>query len=333
MDVWDDDFREPTEDERTARRVVALAIALTNARRPVTTSHIRIDFYPELGDEAFRKAYQRDRARLGATGLSVVRHDLPTGEAAWQIDKDASFVGGSDLTPEDALYLDCLLLPLAADPTLPFAHDLRLALTKIDRSFSGDSVAPIPPEARVRNRQLERLETCLSHRHAARVSYERSDGSRTDRTIVPLGLFHLRSTTYLVASRLLDQTDGKHLQEPHVYNLDRFHSVREIANKTYPMPPDFSVRDYIRLPFQLGPTIYEAEFCVPAGRLTDVRKSVANRGIWRDENGTMFVRLAVADEEAAGAWAIAEGLRPTMPESLVSEWNRRLQTSAEEGVR
>ncbi len=332
MDTWDDEFREPTEDERTARRVVALAIALSNARRPVTTIRIRDDFYSDLSDEAFRKAYQRDRARLSSTGLSIVRRDLPTGETAWQIDKDVSYVGSNDLTPEDALYLDCLLLPLASDPSLPFAHDLRLALTKIDRAFSGDPVAHIPPEARNRNRQLEQLETCLSHHHAARVSYERADGSRTDRIIVPLGLFNLRNTAYLVASRPSDNPEGDQpLDEAHVYNLNRFHSVREINTKTYPIPSDFRVRDYIRLPFQLGPTLYEAEFDVPPSRLDDVRKSVGTHGIWLD--GARLVRLQVSDEDAASAWSIAEGVRPTRPETLVNAWRGRLRAAAEGSTR
>lgn len=316
MDAWDDSFREPTEDERTARRMAALAVRLINARHPVTTATIREEFYPSLADEAFRKAYRRDRERLASTGIVVTRADLPTGDAAWQIDEGTSFVRNSELTPEDALVLDCLLLPIAADPSFPYANDLRIALTKIDRSFVETSAPAIPPDARSRSKQLSQIEGCMVRRHAAQVTYERADGSRTTRSIIPYGLFPLRNTTYLVAARLNDEV----VEEPHVYNMDRMRSVRELKRVTYPIPADFDVRDFVKLPFQLGPRLYVATFEVPPHRMADVREHVAQRGTW--EGNT--VSVDVANEDAAAAWALAEGIRPYSPASLVEAWKGRV---------
>lgn len=321
MDVWEDDFREPTEDERSARRMVAIAISLINARRPVTTKRLRRDFYPNMGDEAFRKAYQRDRKRLSAAGLTIVRNDLPTGEPAWEIDGAAAYADGDALTPEDALFLNCLLLPSASDPSFPYARDLHMALTKLDRSFTDPQVARIPPEARNRNRQLGIIETCMAHHHAARISYVRSDGTATQRTIVPWGLFPLRATTYMVGPRLVDDM----LLEPHVYNLDRMQAVRELSGTTYHVPMDFDVLQYIRLPFQLGEYKYTATFAVPIIRMSDVRAAVADHGTWTvGGQGAPTVSIPVADEDAAAAWSIAEGIRPLSPPDLADAWRRRL---------
>ena len=90
MDTWDD-FTEPTEDERSARRIVALAVTLINARQPLTTERVRSEFYADLGYEAFRKAFLRDRKRLASTGIAVIREDLPTGQVGWTVDATSSY--------------------------------------------------------------------------------------------------------------------------------------------------------------------------------------------------------------------------------------------------
>lgn len=325
--AWGDDFREPTEDERSARRVVALAIGLLNARRAMTTAYIRGEFYPQMSDEAFRKSFLRDRGRLQSAGIRVVRADLPTGETAWKVDEKTSYATEEQLTPEDTLYLSCLLSPLATDPSFPYAHDLRLALTKLDRSFDGTSASHVPPSARARNRNLERIEACLALRHATHVTYERADGTVTERDIVPYGLFPFRATTYLVAARLQDGAP----QDPHVYNLDRMQTVREISHKSYPTPADFDVRDFIRLPFQLGDVVYQAQFWVPERRLADVREIVADRGTWTRTGRGHILHASVADEPAASAWALAEGVRPLSPVTLVDSWRSRLEALGKAG--
>ncbi len=319
MDAWDDDFREPTEDERVARRIIAVAIALINASAPLSTTELRREFYVGLSDAAFRKAFRRDRLRLAACGVVVLEGGRRDDEQTWLIDEDRSFARENTLTPEDALALDCLLLPLAADPAFPFAQDLRLALAKIDRSFDGRSTAALPPSARTRNRELARIEDCLVRRHAARVSYVRADGSKVERTLLPYGLFSLRDRTYVVAA-----TKGSD-QEPHTYLIDRMSTVREEAKTSYVIPPDFDVRDFVLLPFQVGSQCYTATFAVPEHRLADVRARVGERGQWQVDGGVSTLRISVSDERAASIWAIAEGVRPIEPETLVLTWRQRLE--------
>lgn len=324
-DDREDGFREPTEDERSARRVLGLAIALINARRPITSERLHREFYEELQDWAFRKAYQRDRLRLAASGIVVRRSKLPTGQTAWEIDESSSFVRENTLTPEDALTLDLLLSPLASDPSFPYANDLRLALTKINHSFKDTRSSTIPQEVRLRSRPVNLIEACMTHRHAARITYTRLDGSKTKRVVVPLGMFALHNTTYLVASKVVDQA----LEDPHVYNMTRMGSVSEIKGKTYPLPPDFDVRDYVRLPFQLGPIRYEADFHVSGERLADVRAHIATNGVWSVVGSDHIVRVPVSDEIVAVSWALAHGVTPLSPPSLVKAWRGCLESFCE----
>ncbi|MDO4536571.1 MAG: WYL domain-containing protein [Coriobacteriales bacterium] len=303
MDEWGD-YREPTEDDRTARRLLSMVIALVNATRPLTTTELRRDLYPELSDAAFQKSFARDRAKLASTGLVMVKaKESKRGEdASWMVDDENSFVEENALSHADALTLDFLLLPMASDPDYPYAHDLQVALAKIDRSFDGSSNISVPPSARTRNNNLARIEDCLSHQHAVRLRYMRADGSVVERTLAPYGFFTLRDTTYLVAARAGD--DFIENEAPHTYNLDRVQSVRELARVRYEIPVDFDVRDFKKLPFQLGDIEYSAVF-----------QNVLS-GIKRSE--------PVHDTGIAAAWAIAHGVIPLEPKDLVNACRTRL---------
>ena len=325
MNSWDDDFREPTEDEISARRTLSLAIALINTRRPMTTTEVRRDFYPDLSDEAFRKAFRRDRTRLATAGMLVKGTKTPAGEPAWLVDEELSYARDNQLTPEDALVLDSLLLPLAADPSQPFSRDLRHALAKIDRSFDGSSAASLPASARVRNNSLTRIEEAMTRNHAIRMNYVRADGSHTTRVVVPYGLFPLRNTTYMVAARVKENGTLSG-ERPHTYNLERISNVREMTRETFETPTDFDVRDFRILPFQMGEVLYTGVFYVPEERIHDVRSHATSGQRWNTFNRGAELEAAVCDEDVAAAWAIAEGIRPLAPESLANAWKKRIAT-------
>ena len=299
MGDWDDDFREPTEDEKTARRILALAIGLINARRPLTSTEIHHEFYPtDMSDATFRKTFLRDRGRLAMAGLVVRNAKKVDDVQTWEVDADSSFVSENHLTTEDALMLDILLLPLASDSSYPYARDLRLALAKIDRSFDGTSEAAIPPEARKRNNNISRLEDCMSAGHAARIGYQRADGSTVQRIVKPYGFFYLEPNTYMVAAR----TDVN--EPPHTYRLDRVTQVSEQPKVSFVRPRDFDIRDFILLPFQIGKTRYDATFVA--------------------QDNTV-IHEPVSDEDLAASWAITQGIKPLEPQSLVQAWHAKLQ--------
>lgn len=365
MDEWDDGYREPTDDEISARRVLALAIALINSRHPLTTVRIRREFYHVLSDEAFRKAFLRDRGRLESAGLVVLRVTTPDGQVAWHIDEDASFADCDRISSEDALVLDCLLVPLAQDPTFPYARDLRIALTKIDRSFDGSSNVRVQPRARIRNNNLTRIEEAMTNGQVIRVSYTRADGSGLNRCLAPYGLFALNGSTYLVAAQVNEVASNHGTTEgntdsagntdsmtkvltsrkthntsslrntcnivgpTHVYNLSRVKSVRVVRSLSYRTPPDFNVEDFIKLPFQIGATQYEATFMVPHERKQEIGARVHGNATWRESQAGLLLFADVSDEQTAATWAIAEGVRPISPASLVDAWRAILQRALE----
>ena len=306
MDEWDDKYREPTEDERAARRMLGLAIAIINAKSPLATSDIRRDFYADLGDAAFRKSFRRDLTRLVDAGVVIRRGAKRDDEVTWTLDESSSIARENVLTPEDALLVAVMLTPLAANPSIPFAGDLRLALAKIERSFDGSSQLAVPPKARRRSKVLSVVEDSISKGCAIQVHYARSDGEESDRTLAPYGLFHVHDTTYVVAARLDDSHND---DSPHTYALDRMSKIRALPRITYQIPSDFEIEDFVILPFQVGITQYSAVFC--------------------DKNGALH-EYEVSDEGMAAAWAIAHEMRPVSPASLCITWQERLGRAASE---
>ena len=298
----EDTFREPTADEKAARRILSMAIGLMNARRPRSTTEIRHDFYPEMADAAFKKAFKRDRERLETCGIHLREAGRVDRVATWCVDEEASFATEGALSPDDALTLDFLLAPLASDPTFPYARDLRVALAKIDRGFDGSSLAQVSPEARMRNNYLTRIEESLLERRMIEIEYKRADGSRTKRALAPYGLFTLNGKNYMVAARS-GASDG---EPPHTYNLDRVQSLKELHGSSFELPVDFDVRDFIRLPFQIGEIVCDGTFLDPTSSSTQTH--------------------TVADIGDACAWAISEGLIPLSPPELRSLWKSRLKS-------
>lgn len=329
MKDWDDPYTEPNEDDLTARRVVSLAIILSNANRALATSEIRREIYGELSMSAFRKTFQRDRERLLLAGFVIRNSKKVDDESTWELDAESTFASRNVLTQEDALALDFILLPFASDPSFPYAQDLRMALTKIDRSFDGSSQATLPPEARKRNRNLVRVEQALMARHAVCIRYCRADNSEIERIVAPYGLFFFRGESYLVAARAgKDVVDG---EPPHTYNVGRIRSVREMTRMRYEIPADFDVRDYKKLPFQMGDIRYKATLLVPHCRTQELYARYSCHGTWsHDENATLL-SVDVSDEDVAAAWAIAEEVRPLEPHSLVQTWRERLLRMAKGG--
>lgn len=322
MDLWDDEYKEPTADERSARRTLSVAIALINAASPLSTTELRRDLYPDLSDAAFRKAFQRDRVRLAASGVVVEPSGERGGEQTWRINESLSFVRENPLTPEDALVLDCMLLPLAIEPNYPFAQDLRLALTKIDRSFGDATSTFLSPSARRGSNALTKLEECMVRGHGVKVGYRRADGTTTERILLPYGLFVLRDRTYLVACEATG--DGNPIGDPHTYLVSRIGSIRELARTSYVIPPDFDVRDFVLPPYQIGPTRYTATFQVPRNRAADLRERLGDRGSWIPKGDHLVLSTDVSSEFAAATWAISQGVRPLYPNSLVQAWHERL---------
>lgn len=318
----DDNVELSARDER-ARRLAGLALTFSEGGRPVPSAKLREAFYPDLTDVAFNKALKRDLAALAESGL-VVDNLAGRGEdGLWQA-REGSFVGELALSGEEAALIDLACAPLLDDPSFAWRDELRLALAKVDDSFSGTFPAPVAKRSG-QDPIMATLLACETGHLAVEIGYTRADGSSTRRVVAPYGHYPLLGRVYFVGPRL----DAEEGAEPHTYRFDRISSARALPHQPFSLPEDFDVAAWVRLPFQLGPSKATCAFLVPDSAGPGAREALDRFGsLVQDGRGRTTWRVGAHDVALAARWAAGEGLLPLSPPSLVDEWRKVLGEAA-----
>jgi predicted DNA-binding transcriptional regulator YafY len=317
-----DEDRELTADEQRVQRLLSMALVFTNATRPLTTMQVNTAFYPDVEGETFSRRFLRDRGQLASIGTVIVQTQTASGDIAWQLDEASSFPGPQSLSMHDAVVVDLVCRPLMSDPTFPYPDALASALEKVDGSFDG-LLPGARQELRRPNTAFRTLRGCFDRRQLARISYVDAAGRRSERTIATYGSFDLREHVYLVAVDMTDE--GGPASDPRVFRADRVSKAQPVPGSRYVVPDDFDPADYKVLPFQIGQAAGEVAFAVPEGRVHEVRHDALGRGTWEETPNGVVLRTDVSDPQAAASWAIAEGIRPLSPETVVSAWRQLLE--------
>ena len=321
MDVFDLEERELTKDDELARRVLSLAIEFMNAKTPISSEDIYARFYPGMVRDTAIKTFSRDRDRLAQCGIVLSKSESDTADnALWSADASLSFVQDAQLTDDEALLIDLLCLPLASDPSFALRDELRLALAKLDAGFAKPSAARLSPEVTKRDRILAALRAGAVEQTAVEIAYEKADGSQDVRVIAPYGFFGLRGTTYCVAPRL--DIEGSPIR---TYNVSRVHRATKLDGRGFDVPEDFDVRDWLKLPFQMGEASFTASFRVPDELERELVKASFGIGSFtRDDDGLLY-SVECSSEKDAASWAVVQGIRPVEPKALVDAWTQLLE--------
>lgn len=314
---------EITRDDERARRICSLALEFMNAPSPIPSSDIARAHYPDLSPDSFRRAFARDREMLAACGVVVRDQRADSGEALWEADGERSFARGPEISPTDAAALEVSCRPLADDPSFPLAGELRFALGKLARAFS-ESLSVGRAAGSGATRELGVLRRCLTERVAAEVRYVDARDIESERRIAPYAFFSLRGTLYLVAAQL---GEGGLVREgsERTYRVERFSNAAPLPRCPYDIPPDFSVEDYRRLPFQMGPAVGTATFEVAPEREEALRRSTGGQGTFDKAHGAILWSVEMSDIRAAASWAVSMGIVPREPSELVGAWRSVLE--------
>ena len=319
----EDEFDERNSDDIQALRLSSLMIGLAASRVPMPTATIRSLYYPGLDEQAFFKKFQRDRKMLSTCGVAVVESGRNASGALWAIDAQATFAQAQELTRQDAAFIDVAGMPLANDPAFPYRDELTLALAKINRRYNAVVTRRDAAGGKAWDSTLADLLDALQARHPIDVRYQPKDAAEKDYCLALYGSLGFREQTYFVACEY-DRGSRTIATAPRTYRLDRFRKVRAIASRTYTIPEDFCISDFVRLPFQMGEATLRASFSPlgVAGQDAYLRApgvtELAARG-YATEGGTIQ-DVPVANEQVAAAWSIDAGVVPTGPESLVQAY-------------
>lgn len=321
-------YQKMTKDDLRATRVLALAVKFFGSSTPIATSDIHQELYPGLDIKSFNRQFLRDRDLLATLGI-VIRPVSESVETMWCVDEASSYIQGEDLSASDARMLYILCYDMAFDQAFPYRDELRIALAKISRMYRGTVIAMNDKTSASGHKLLSALVFCMSARHLAEVTYTNAQGSTRKRTLALLGSFGLRDNTYFIASTA--HQDGTFVPKTiKTYRLDRFSQVRELPKVTYQIPPDFSVSDYERLPFQMGDSCGLARFRVTEdadAQITRIMELHGSAGDGSLEQGLVW-EVPYSSLGDAASWAVASNVTPLEPAELVEAYHGIMSAAA-----
>ena len=326
-----DSYLRMTEDDLRAGRVLTLAVKFFGTSRPIASSTIWSDLYPDLDEGSFKRQFLRDRELLDSFGIAIREVEGSQPDTLWRVDERNSYVRGDGLCASDARMLYVLCHDMAFDQAFPYRDELRMALAKIARMYPGGPIVRDDQTTTPEHKLLAQLVSCMSNLHAADITYTDAKGATSKRTIAIFGSFGLHDRTYFVASRI--EGNGALVPDSmRTYRLDRFERVRELRNISYQIPLDFSVSDYERLPFQIGDSEGVARFLVEGAQSKQFARATAIHGTVREVDGAHVWDVPFSDAQLAASWAVGLRIVPLGPQNLVELWHATLHSVLESEV-
>lgn len=314
-------------------RLVNLALYLAGARGPVKRERIRAEVagYPspaEQDEAAFARMLERDKKDLRAAGL-VIESDA---EGNYTLDPAATFAAGVTLAPEEAAAVRAVGVALLADPSFPFANELRFALAKIATALDSPE-APVraltaDEEPARQGGTVAQLETAIAGRKTVAFGYVNSLGASKPHDLEPYGLFTREGRWYLVGR---DRT----IDEVRTYTVARMSDVSPNTSRPetpdFERPADFDVASFIGLPFQYGAAPFEAVLAFEPSEAWRAEALTAGKGTLERgaDNGAVW-RVNARDRRRLLRWVVENGpgISVVEPTDLAKELDEGLRAAA-----
>ena len=296
-------------------RIINLALYLAAQSRPASAEEVRanVSGYPAGQDDtAFARMFERDKELLREAGL-VLTVDRGEGTESYRLDASATYAGRITLDPRETVELRAAGLAMLADPSFPYAEDLRFALAKLMAGATVSEV-PFPPalaaltadeDPKAQGATVALLTDAATLRKRVRFAYTGAHGKHSEREVEPWGLFAREGRWYLVSR---DPAAGA----ARVFAVSRMRetTVNQIRPKTpdFQPPADFDVRRWMVMPFQFGPARSEAvlSFSGAAARRAD-SLSAGQGSLAAGPGRTVTWRVPVADETLLARWVAEMG--------------------------
>lgn len=298
-----------------SERIVNLAMYLAAAKRPVSAEEVRASVagYPEDQDQAaFARMFERDKEQLRGAGLVLVV-DRREGAERYLLDTAATYAGPVSLDPREAMTLRVAGTAMLADPSFPYAEDLRFALAKLMARADAPDLPPAPvasaltadEDPAAQGEIVARLTGAVVGRKRVEFGYTTVDGGASSRAVEPWGLFARDGRWYLVGR---DAAAG----DSRVFAVTRMQgaTVNSARPKEpdFERPEDFEVRRFMVMPFQFGPTRAEAVVTFTGAAARRAGSLVQGQGtLSAAPDGSVVWRVPIADEKLLARWVAENG--------------------------
>ena len=298
-----------------------------------------------------RRAFSTYRRQLDEIGIRITESDV-SGETRYKIDARMTYADPLDieLSRDEIVSLIALLTFYLDGASTPYSQDVLKARAKLasvahlpvgredESKLAGGKSGSGKSAGKAVNAVLE----AYAEQRPVAFSYTNAQGASQRHRVAIYGLFERGDQTYFVGRDLTAADGGTGDAEStrnaagaiKVFRADRVdhRSVEVEEGGAYVIPADFSIENYLRLPFQYGNDApFTATFRVSPQLTATERDSLTSRkGVWDDGAATWSVEAN--DLDALARWAcgmLRAGFVPLDPPELVDAMRRGLSKTEE----
>jgi proteasome accessory factor BC len=224
--------------DKLVRRLSLVALLLSRGGHPVSTAEIRtrVEGYPTMTEEAFKRRFYEDRAELAGLGIQIAAETTTDGVELYVLPGSAYYLPPIELTVAELAALAACLAVL--EERFAYSQPLRLALLSLAQGrpelLTDADSAPLTvvPETGPGASVLPKMQAAIAERKTVKfVYYAISRDEETERSVDPYGLQLVAGEWYVIG--------WCHLRDaPRTFKLSRIRSRVTHATRA---PHDFTV--------------------------------------------------------------------------------------------
>ncbi|MFN2587116.1 MAG: helix-turn-helix transcriptional regulator [Actinomycetota bacterium] len=290
---------------RRIERLINLIAALLETPTPMTAEEIRREIagYDSESLDAFRRAFERDKADLRAMGIPIeLRSVDPLGETeGYVIPKNLYYLPQLDLEPDELAALKLAAESVLGGGEIAESGLMKLSVDAATETWAGprvvwgaDLAAEQPALAALYPALLDRRSVAFRYRSAA-------DSEAREREVDPYGLVHRRGSWYVVGR-------DRAKDEVRVFKATRIEGDPRALEHRYEVPEGFRADEHVAgEAWELGeePATATVRFASQVRWWAEQNHPDAPR--LERPGGALDVELQVSNVDALVAWAIGLG--------------------------
>jgi proteasome accessory factor B len=284
-------------------RLINLIAALLDSPRPLTAEEIRrrIAGYEQPTDEAFRRAFERDKESLRAMGVPIeMRSTDPFSEQldAYTIPPHRYYLPQLDLEDDEVA-----ALRIASEILLGPGERAGAALLKLSldapparagaRLVWGANLAAEQPLLAV-------LYEAVTQRKVVNFDYTTATGAAARRVLEPYRLLHRNGHWYLVG-----RDRGR--DAIRAFRVSRMEPKVSLVNEDFEVPEDFDAAAHLGEAWEIGEDTQPAVVRFDAGMRWWAEQNMASSPLRETGDGALEVELPVGNPDALVSWVIGFG--------------------------
>jgi proteasome accessory factor B len=312
--------------DKLVRRLSLVALLLSRHGQPAAVGEIRekVEGYPLMTDEAFKRRFYEDRAELAELGIEIAAEpDRETGGELYSLPASSYYLPPIELDHDELTALAACLTVL--EDRFAYSQPLRLALLSLAQGrpelvseAATPAMAVLPEEDEAEAlAALPKLQAAIADRKTVRFEYYAiSRDEAIQRTVDPYGLQLVAGEWYLLG--------WCHLRRAvRTFRLSRIRSRVTHATRAphdFPAPIGFDIGAYRdRPPWQLGGLREVARIRIAPSMAWWVEAHYAHCGtISRGDGGAIVLETPFSDARPLLAWVLglADAAEVLAPQDL-----------------